>query len=79
MGESPSSAGMLFTPWSRSCVTLQGQHPQDEPKLQQLLGPGLLPAAKPGLFQPRETRFPFSLITPDNLPLSLYSLYLLFF
>lgn len=56
-----------------TCVSLQGKRPRDvsNPSSSWSLGCCQQPF-KPGLFQPRETRFSSSLITPHNLPLSLY-------
>lgn len=63
-----------------TCVSLQGKHPRDvsNPSSSWSLGCCQQPF-KPGLFQPRETRFSSSLITPHNLPLSLYFASLYFF
>lgn len=82
-GKSPSSAGMLFTS-SWVPVSLQEKRPQDVPNSSSSCSLVCCQQPfKPGLFQPRETRFSFSLITPNNLPPSLplfyFSLFFFFF
>lgn len=80
-GKSPSCAEILFTQvWEP--VSLQEKHPQVVPNSSSSCSLGCCQQPfKPGLVQPRETRFSFSLTTPNNLPLSLSftSLYFLFF